>query len=788
MTTTPSKFSDFSDLFDPADQSQAVDMVGRIFGDIVSLVQGNGVEYSTWLNSLVEMFNFAGLFGVIVVTLYTVLTVFFDSAKDGKPFGNQADTRYTMMRVLSGAVAFIPVKAGFSIAQLILIWLVIQGSALGDRAWKLVADQNLTGSSFIGASRFERPGASRYYGFGENSGIDMRVRVQMGEAFDALVTGFLCQKSLNTIYANLNGKGSVATNSPVAFRKPSGPTTGLDENFWTDNQIRSTHAMYFYDTSNGYAGSRQLCGGVSRSVANYVKDEKLNGYNVNRDYFEPLRRSLIRAEMNGYHTAMLGPGGLVTAAESVANDIWNGAATDVQIRKRSIDAVDAARMTFVTRSSDAAESIYTDARLGQVMTRLRDKVTMDGWVMAAAWQRGLSLAAAQARREINFAELDLDITKESNVGAFIAPTLGLAAGTQGAWANGGQLPTVVGEQLKAMQAAQTRWAAIAPAVMTASRGAEADAPTSILRDGAGEMQGWVGSAYSMVMNALAVREPEDAYNDPMVDVQEFGEGMMQVGAGITAAGWGASIMAGKLPVVGDALSKLITPIGYGFLAIGFAATALIPMIPIVYFYSAVISWLILIVESMFALPLAILSLFTPSRDGTLIGSWNRILLSIFGIFLRPLFTVAGLLFGMLLIAVALDFSNALFQSMLGILTPSGTFSNLVTMLGVVLVSTFVTFYTVMLGSSMITEIGDGAMSLFGIGLSQVGGRMNVGAKMERGMGEAAMPTGLMPGNRPNMLGRGSDGKLMIGDDLKKIGNGAGGAVRRVGKFLPGPKP
>lgn len=764
--------TNFSELFDPAEQSQAIDLVGRIFGDIVSLASGEETGYTTWLSAMVQLFNFAGLFGIMVVSLYTVLTVFFDTAKDGQPFGNQADARYTMIRVVSGAMAFIPIKGGFSIAQLVLIWLAIQGSALGDTGWTVIADQNLQGKSFIGASRFTRPGDERMYIPAENTGIDFRVRQQMAVAFDALVTGFLCRNAMNSVDAYLAGRDNVSQNYPVAFVKPPSFDRGIQENYWGlgDPSLNLTHAIYFKDvTGKSYSGSQQICGGISRNVteASGIEAAFSSGYNVNTDYFQPLRAMFVIADMKAYHDAMVGgaSGGLAGKAEAVAKEIWDNSATDDEIRRMAVKAVDDARVIFVTRSSAEAKSIYSDERLGAVAAQLRDKVTMDGWVMAAAWQNGLSRAAAEARRKINFKELDLEIAKENNIKGFVAPAMANFGPQKGNQATS----VILADQTKAVDAAQSRWVTIAPAVYSATNGAAADAPTSMLNTNGGgnQAKGVVAKVYSVILNSLAVREPEDAYNDPLVDVKEFGDGMLEVGGMIVAGGFLADFYLGNIPTVGS-ITGFVTTIGYGFLAVGFAASALIPMLPIVYFYSAVISWLILIVESMFALPLAILSLFTPSRDGTLIGSWNRILLSIFGIFLRPLFTVAGLLFGMLLMAVALDFSNALFQSVLGILSPTGSISSLFTMLGVVLVSTMVTFYTVLLGSSMITEIGDGAMSLFGIGLSQVGGRMNVGDKMHGQIGEKAMPTSIGPANRPNLMARDKAGHLLIKQDLRRL--------------------
>lgn len=771
----------FSELFVESPNSQAVNIIYRVFGDVVSLARGDALSGSeTWLNTLVELFNTAGMLGMVVVLLYTVLTTVFDTAKDGTLFGNQADARYTVMRVLGGAISFVPVQTGFSIAQLILIWLAIQGSALGDTAWRLVSERELQGSSFIGPPRFERT---------EGDNPDVAVRIEFGRAFDTLVNGVLCQQALNTIARNMDGSaGTPGGLSPVVMRSPAGATEqattrrqATPAGDLTLTKTEFSHYIRFEDTTASYSGSTQLCGGVGR----YAIYEVSEGYlDANRDFFAILKRNAQRQDMRLYADIMSGANGLASDAIAVANEIWTNNLTDAQIREMSLSAVDRARNRYVTGTSDIQESVYTPAQLDTFMESVRQKINLDGWVSAATWQRALSLAAVEQRAARS--DFEINTVKESNTDTFLDPGGGIRDWNGSGWFSRTPTSPIVADQLASLRSAQTRWGTIAPALVSQTRGASPLAPTALSVDGGEELRGALGKFYGYVTNAFAVRESEDAYNDPMIDVQEFGRGMMQAGAAITAAGAASKLSTKRVPVIGEALAAILLPVGYGFLAIGFAAAALIPMIPVVYFFAAAMSWLIMLIEGMFALPLAILSLFAPSRDGTLIGSWNRILLSIFGIFLRPLFTVAGLFFGMVIIAVGLDLSNTLFQGMISIVSATASFWNIITMFGIVFVSILVTFYTVMLGASMITEIGDSAMALFGIGISHAASRMNVGDKMSRSMGEAAMPTRVaIP--RPNLVAHRAAGEKVgsfgITSDL--------GEMRRLGnravKMLPGPK-
>ena len=288
------------------------------------------------------------------------------------------------------------------------------------------------------------------------------------------------------------------------------------------------------------------------------------------------------------------------------------------------------------------------------------------------------------------------------------------------------------------------------------------------------MSGALGRLAELMIDAFSPRDGE-GYSDPMVDITEYGFGLMKVGGLMVGSGVVADVVGGiasftparaAAPILDGLADHVLYPVGWTLLMAGFFVASILPMIPIVYFLAAVASWLILVLESVFAITLAVLSLFTPSRDGTLIGSWNKILLTIFGVFLRPLFTIIGLFAGMLLVAIVLDFSYDLFRSMVVMVAPTPSILNIFTMLGGVLVSVVVSFYIVLLGSQMITQIGDGAMNWLGIGLSAAGNSMSIGQQVQA-------RTGVEGGALPNRLG-------LQGGAARMLPGGSGGGSRPPG--------
>src|SRR5690606_11844944 len=104
---------------------------------------------------------------------------------DGTVFGQRTDTKYTIMRTMAGLIAFVPVSGGYSLAQVVMLFTVLQGSALGDVVWTRTADAALKGQPLLAQPT------------GQVS--NFAIQSQFSAAFDALVNGHLCAINANSI-------------------------------------------------------------------------------------------------------------------------------------------------------------------------------------------------------------------------------------------------------------------------------------------------------------------------------------------------------------------------------------------------------------------------------------------------------------------------------------------------------------------------------------------------------------------------------------------------------------
>lgn len=712
---------DFNSLFEASSGDYAGGVLERLFGGIIPFLKGEAASPGTnWLSEMFTIFNMVGFIGVMIISSYTIYTVIFDTAADGKTFGQQADTKYTLMRILGGAIAFIPVTGGYSVAQVVLLWLMIQASALGDVVWTRTAEASLSAQPLLSA-----PTSVNL--------ADIPIQRQFAEAFDALVLGHICAYNANDIKLTLDG------NSNVGDRR-SGPMTlrslvteeQRPQRSWTGSatgrvDVSRTHQMFFSadDGDTSYSGRDNFCGGVTHgmTVTTGTADA---GVSFNEAVVSVQRNE----RFNTYQTVM---GTMAGRAADVAWRVFANNERDAQVLEDlSRNAVRQAVTSYLSGVQDA--NSIDSSTLSALNDSLLDRATAQGWMFAPSWQRGIALSAASGNAVAD------DFTIQSDRRFAVTDYL-----------SRGERRSDVGRSMLAMaEDDRVAWDMMTPTIASLGEPEEADNYRPLDGNDEGiELDSITSWIYEKTLGLLSVRggayEESAIVTDPMVEVTQYGQGMMTIGAVIEGSRWvinGASSFFGG--VAGGTVASNITgplkAIAWGFIAVGFVIAFIIPLIPFAYFYSAVVSWFLLILEAFFAVPLAVLTLFAPAREGTLIGSWNKILLSIFGIVLRPLFTIVGMIVSMMVISFALSYLYDMFYGMVALVTPNGLWG-LLGMFGFLFIFMLLTLYTVLIGSSLITELGDGAMNWLGIGISSLSQKMDMGGALRAGINPQAAITG-----------------------------------------------
>ncbi|PPT73847.1 conjugal transfer protein TraY [Xanthomonas arboricola pv. populi] len=124
----------------PADDS-SLGILREVFGNIVDFVIGNGVsaanlsENNTVIASGFEVFNTAILFLAMIFVAYSSIMGVINTAHDGEFLGRKMSSIWVPLRTVGGSALLLPLAGGFSLIQIVILWLTLQGVGIGDKAW-----------------------------------------------------------------------------------------------------------------------------------------------------------------------------------------------------------------------------------------------------------------------------------------------------------------------------------------------------------------------------------------------------------------------------------------------------------------------------------------------------------------------------------------------------------------------------------------------------------------------------------------------------------------------------
>lgn len=120
--------------FTPPPGDIAVGFLRQIFGTIVD---GGGTgDQQSLLGVMMGVFNTAVLFLAMLFVLYTTVKGTVDSAHDGVLLGKKMSEIWVPIRTVGGTALLLPLASGFSLLQVAIIWLAMQGVGVADSIWQ----------------------------------------------------------------------------------------------------------------------------------------------------------------------------------------------------------------------------------------------------------------------------------------------------------------------------------------------------------------------------------------------------------------------------------------------------------------------------------------------------------------------------------------------------------------------------------------------------------------------------------------------------------------------------
>ena len=751
-----------SELFQLSEQDYSIGALERIFGGIVSyVVDGDAAaaENGSLISSAIGILNIVVMAIAVVIGLYSVLSLTADTASDGTALGRSTDTKYTFLRAGTAAIFLLPIKGGFTVIQLIAIYLMVWGAGLADTTWKFVAEKTLNAESYVGPANIDNDEG-------------WRMRGEVANATLGIVSGELCARHLRRLASTLGvngGAGIVAEEF----------TKGTDASGMLASQQQKKYLEVYWKSEVGSRNSKDICGNVRYSIA-FSGGVPETAFQFNPAQVNELQEKLsVLAQEDVYQStksALLNI--VIPRARALAAKIDSGSGDglrndgEVQNELRAI-AEAATSAIFTSRISDTT---FSDAEINEIKTSLVDSVTENGWMRAASWQRGLSNIFTRLKDIRN--SLSFEVNMDNRIGRLFG------TGTFSVVTSYNTVSRAAFEPVERdFDYLSTFRSYIAKLHLPDPDGGS----SSLGQDAGDDIVGqYLSEIYKTMLWFFTPDTGEATYQDPFIGYADTGSSLVAVGGGIYAAvgaaqaaadGAGDSLLGlfgGKVAtnVLSFALEGILLIAKYLF-AVGMIFMVIILTIPMIYFLSASITWLGLCMEAMFALPLAVLVGFAPAREPSFLGPWNKVVMTMFGLLLRPFFAVVGLLACIIILWIGGELLGILFGQLLGVLAPDWGMMSAIMMLGLIGVYAMTLTFLAMHASSMITALGDGALGWLGVQVSAIG---------RDGIAEGATQSG-----KGQAIGQAPSGN-MLGGGAKVIGIGAGKGAGHIKGLISSSKP
>lgn len=684
----------FSSIFTPVQNDYALISLRRVLGCTVDAVwKGTTCSDANMIATAAAFFNVAvAIVGSIFIT-YTIYVGVADTAREGEAMGGNS-VKYTVARVGLGAIMILPVSSGFTLAQLLVIQILVWGSGAADNLWAKISPMIASG------------GYSQVATVPED---DYKLRGMIAGAIRTRAIGYVCAYRLNEI-AETFGHGSARDGKPIVARTL--PVRGLF------GQETDSIVQAFADSGTWFNGSTSLCGSVQyqlpKASALGVPAQGVTG-EIDLATWEKMNAIAVNAVNGGLNAAW---GQIDATAKSIANQVYLQARNDQEIKTQIGSGVASAQAALRNAVNNTLSG--SDASIKQLAATYLDETASAGWVFAISWQRA----------NINIAQYFQSVVNATNMEGVAPDSLSsiLQPMSQGGWL--GSAPQLTGSTWRVLADSYERDVGY----MRSFDAYFADFSKASPVEAAGQVgvpdtsAAGVSSAFRWVLSKLQVAGTNGTsqWSDPLLILTQIGVGL--VDAGLWALGGAAvsDVASGFIPHVGGLVKTAAAGAWFvgGILVVGgFWIGGVLPLMPLIYFFGAVISWLVIGLEALIAVPIWVLTHFFPAREPSLIGASRQGYLLLFGLLTRPILIIMGLIVSLLLMSAAFAVLNSMFFSVFALMIPldSGPVTSAITSVAAIAVYGSAATIVVWNSCALISELGDAALRWVEVGVQSLWG-------------------------------------------------------------------
>ncbi|MGB6976553.1 MAG: type IVB secretion system protein DotA [Gammaproteobacteria bacterium] len=695
-----------AEIFTPPAADKSITFLSQLFGSVGGVLQGSSGQL---LGELLGVLNYGVVLLASSIMVYTVILSVINTAQEGEFMGRGMKSAWIVVRSVAGLGLLVPQATGYSLAQVIVMWAVVQGVGLADKAWERSLNYLADRGGVYTAPIQED---SMYKTLGS-----------AGQIFQSQVCAYRLE---NVVQGLRKNKLEEYRKSPVAspelrdaLAKPS-PQFG----YFTDLNAKTISFGFrtIDNKQNKNSVTEGICGVYSwESAANVVKgssdDANVNAIKMRyQNYAKAGLDQMIMdlmpaakrvAEKLSDNTVDQSIGALVQATLDYENIMTPTVADDQQqaLQKRNKDIQKAKDdgwivagsyyrmiadfgigksgskyqpdmpnkgiLTFIGSNQKEVENKLKEAGIGDIvisedasfLPKLAESLSQG--VMMARFYLGSKVVPGQPTAAVTTAYKKLADLYESNSNEIgggkntrVMDAQALDKDMQKNW------KSKINDSTRQLSA--TSWVggilvgAMSTAVFDTLRLVAHDDWMEMVnnteRDGISKIQRMgrqmINRAIGLWTVGLTIPAiPTMVANGVAIGAAPFSAMGASVGVGLAAI---ASLEAIQVGV--KAISPLLNMVASALFTNGMVLSVYIPLIPFLVFTFAAIGWLISVLEAMVAAPLVALGITHPEGHD-LMGKAEQATMLLLSVFLRPILMIIGFMAAILLSWVAIKVVN-----------------------------------------------------------------------------------------------------------------------------------
>ncbi|MET2522114.1 DotA/TraY family protein [Ralstonia sp. SM1884_UCD616_TZ26] len=604
--------------FTPPAGDTSVDFMREVFGNIVGLVSSGGNlqngQTNDVLGSMMKVFNSAVLFLGMLFVGYTTIKGTVDSAHDGEILGKKMSSIWLPLRSVGGLALLLPLGSGYSLVQIGILWLALQGVGVADAIWKAAIEQisrdNMISRPMIPDSRplaanilkFEVCAAAMNKQF-QDSGRSTRIQ----------------PISANQVLTNT---GEVL-NYDVFDTVPAVGAYTTTQNF---SNAQYTVTSYQWKANDNSYLNPVVCGGIA-----WKQSWEASAGNSNT--------KVIKAPIMEAHAK---------AVQAMIQELLPVASQIVSGQKPTAGAIDQAANNYENALRTAAKNAVSqtnDRARSDFLQAAKD----GGWIFAGTWYNHIVKMNDVMQSTLNGLPTSepIDITDKETKDALQTYQDAMAAADEYTKNRVDGIRQVYYNQtdVRAPQQGEGAWEYVRKLISAPFMG-----------------------AINLMTQSIA-----GSNLNHMSQMKSFGDTIVGAGEALLAtmaAATGTANSAAAKATVGLAfdvgaviqfLSGLVTTLTIALFFFGAVLSTYVPMIPFITWMTSVVNWFVLTLESVIAGPLFSVAHVHPDGDDA-VGKAGHGYMMILSLVMRPSLMLFGLIGGMLLTQPVVGLINIAFMT------------------------------------------------------------------------------------------------------------------------------